>query len=155
MNINFVKLLILSNTWIYIWALLWINVFINNNIAITWIALTIAHLHKLQFKVLRHLMGLADSENVANNIHCSISFVPQWLQDFICLIDISFFTVTNHLLDQQWVGLITYLHALTTVQGSCDTGVITTLKTLSEFTWPNPACVDWRLLSAFKGGDTQ
>ena len=73
------------------------------------LSLSWTDLDKLQLEVLGHLVGLADSEDVGDYVMRGIPLVPEALEDEVGTVDVGAHTVGQHLLDQQWVGLITHL----------------------------------------------
>ena len=68
-----------------------------------------SYLDVLQFEVLCHLVVLADSEDVSDDVMRGIPLVPERLEDLIRLLNVPINTVTQHLLNQQGVGFVTNL----------------------------------------------
>ena len=56
------------------------------------------HLDVLQFEVFCHLVVLADSKDVSDDVMRGIPLVPEGLEDLIRLLYVSIHTVTQHLL---------------------------------------------------------
>lgn len=91
------------------------------------------HLDKLQLEVLSHGVGLANPEDVSNDVLRRVAQAPQVLQHLVGLVHVAFLAVPQHALHQQWVGLIAHLeHVLTVDVAKSRVGGLKVVEGLQE-----------------------
>ena len=54
-------------------------------------------------------MVLANSEDIGDDVMWGVSLVPERLENLIGFVNVSVHTMCQHLLNEQWVWLITHL----------------------------------------------
>ena len=67
------------------------------------------YLDILEFQKLGHLLVPTHTEDVRDDVMGGVAFIPERLEDPVCIIKLYFCAALQHLLDQQRVGLITNL----------------------------------------------
>ena len=75
------------------------------------------YLNELQLEVFGHLVVLANTENVGDDVVLRVSLVPEGLEDLVSLVNLALHTIAKHLLDQQGMRLITHLKKSTSSLG--------------------------------------
>ncbi len=73
---------------------------------------THTHLDELQFEVLWHRMGLGHTKYISDDVMRGVPFVPEGLQYLVAVVNACVYTVRNHLLDEERVGLIAHLRVI-------------------------------------------
>lgn len=74
-----------------------------------------SHLDELQFDVLGHLVGLADPEDVPDDVLRRVAQRPQLLHHLVGLVDVPVHAVSQHAFHQQGMGLVTHFEDVLTV----------------------------------------
>lgn len=71
--------------------------------------LSIRYLNELQLQILRHLVVFTHTKDVCDDVMGGIPLVPEGLEDLVGLIYPTLHAVSQHLLDQEGVWLVTHL----------------------------------------------
>ncbi|TNN56642.1 Protein NDRG3 [Liparis tanakae] len=73
------------------------------------------HLDEVQFEVLGHLVGLADPEDVPDDVLRGVAQRPQLLHHLVGLVDVPVHAVSQHAFHQQRVGLVAHFEHVVAV----------------------------------------
>lgn len=73
------------------------------------------HLDVVQFEVLGHLVGLADPEDVSDDVLWRVAQRPQPLHNLVRLVDVPVHAVSQHAFHQQRVRLVAHFEDVLTV----------------------------------------